>query len=70
MQKDDGSRNAIAEFMRDRDENWKEFSALLQLHGQYWKARVLLELIWEYEKRREPLKQYLEFIMRARIVGP
>lgn len=51
MQQDDGSRNAIRTFMKNKDENWAEFYKVLALQGQYWKARVLAELIWEYESR-------------------
>ena len=52
MQRDDGSRNAVDQFMEDVDGNFTSFSRLLVEQGQYWKCRVLLELIWDYQTHR------------------
>lgn len=51
-QSDDGSREALRQFFMDRDENLKEFINLFRDLGQYWKARVLMELTWEFESKR------------------
>ena len=48
-QKDDGHREALSTFKNDRDKNVDEFLRFCVDHGQYWKARVFLEILWEYE---------------------
>jgi len=53
VQKDDGSRNALDEFMKNRNENMLEVVKFCSAHTQYWKGRVFLELLWEYERRQE-----------------
>lgn len=51
LQKDDGSRNALEVFFKDTDVNFYEFSKLLIDNTQYWKARVLLEMVWELKDK-------------------
>ncbi len=46
---DDGSRNALTEFFREREKNVANMTFLLVGEEEFWKARVFLELIWEYE---------------------
>lgn len=49
-QADDGNRNALEHFMENRDDKLRNHLQLLIDQGEYWKSRVLLELVWEYEK--------------------
>lgn len=50
IQQDDGSRNALDEFLSARDENTYAMIEFLKDGHQYFKARVFLELLWEYEQ--------------------
>lgn len=51
IQPDDKNRNALKEFMSDRDQNTENVLQHFSKDTQYWKARVFLELLWEYEQR-------------------
>jgi len=46
---DDKDRSALEHFFEKRDEKLVEFLQLLINQGEFWKARVLLELVWEHE---------------------
>jgi len=54
VQGDDGSRNALKEFMRERDKNVSNIISFCISNDEYWKGRVFLELVWEYESRLKP----------------
>lgn len=48
-QRDDGNRNALNHFMEQRDFKTAGLIAFCVRNKEYWKARVFLELLWEYE---------------------
>lgn len=49
---DDGNRTALKIFCEAHDQNASEIIDFFKEHGQYWKARVFLELLWEYDNRQ------------------
>lgn len=51
VQRDDGSRYALDTFMGDRDKNVAGMVNFCAENSQFWKGRVFLELLWEYERR-------------------
>lgn len=49
VQVDDGSRNALHMFLREKESNLTSLLHALVPQKEFWKARVVLELFWEYE---------------------
>jgi cell shape-determining protein MreC len=60
IQPDDHSRNALVEFFRCRDENAFNMVAFCKEHAQYWKGRVFLELLWDYEDQQRQIRDLKE----------
>lgn len=50
-QTDDGDRNALKHFLESRDFKTAGLIAFCAKHKEFWKARVFLELLWEYEAK-------------------
>lgn len=60
VQKDDGSRNALTEFMRERDKNAFNMVAFCVEHKQHWKGRAFLEFLWSYEDQQRQIRDLKE----------
>ncbi len=50
-QPDDKSREALKSFLKDREGHLNDFLSMCVACGEFWKGRVFLELLWEYEAR-------------------
>lgn len=48
-QKDDGGREALKHFLEEKNNKLPAFLDVLVKEKEFFKVRVLLELIWEYE---------------------
>lgn len=67
MHKDDGQREGVYQFLFEhREEKLPEFISLLSKQGEYWKARILLELVWSIQECPEAIELIRRRAMEAR----